>query len=311
MRNMVCNVAGIPFANPVVMASGTFGFGMEYARIYDINKLGGIAGKGLTFRPRTGNVGFRAWETASGMMNSVGLENPGIPAFLEREMKFMETIKPVKIINLGGSDVDEYVLGARAITEYTMKRRLQGGQGVDMMIELNISCPNVKDGGLAYGIRTDMARTVVREVRAATSLPLAVKLSPNAENIVQMAAMCEEEGAEALSLVNTFSAMAIDINRRKSVFEQGYAGLSGPAIKPIALRMVHQVAGQVRIPIMGIGGIANASDAIEFIMAGAAVVQIGTANFTNLRAGEDIVAGIEAFMERENIESLDEIRGII
>ncbi|WP_442601757.1 dihydroorotate dehydrogenase [Paenibacillus sp. KN14-4R] len=310
MQKMACKIAGVDFKNPVVMASGTFGFGKDYAKLYDINQLGGISGKGLTLQPKAGNRGIRVWETPSGMMNSVGLENPGIAAFLEEEMAYWETIEPAKIVNLGGGCIEDYAEGARMITEDTRTRQKEGRVGVDM-IELNISCPNVKQGGIAYGIQTETAREVVREVRQATSLPLAVKLSPNAENIVAMAAMCEEEGADAVSLINTFSAMKIDIRNRKSVFDNGYAGLSGPAIKPIALRMVHQVAKQLTIPVMGMGGISSAEDVIEFIMAGSTVVQIGTYNFMNLRAGEDILAGIEAFMERENIQSLDEIRGII
>ncbi|MCJ8014591.1 dihydroorotate dehydrogenase [Paenibacillus sp. KQZ6P-2] len=310
MRNLACNIAGIPFNNPIVMASGTFGFGQEYAKYYDINKLGGIASKGLTLEPRPGNSGTRVWETSGGMMNSVGLENPGIDAFLAEGMKFWETIEPVKIANLGGSSIEEYVRGAQKITKDTEERRKAGLRAIDM-IELNISCPNVKEGGMAFGIQTAIAREVVREVRQVTSLPLAVKLSPNAENIVEMAVMCEEEGADCVSLVNTFSGMKIDIHQRRSVFSNLYAGLSGPAIKPIALRMVHQVARQVTIPVMGMGGISSASDIIEFIMAGAEVVQVGTYNFMNLRAGEDLLAGLQSFMEKENIKSLDEIRGII
>ena len=310
MRNLACNVAGIPFNNPIVMASGTFGFGQEYAKLYDINKLGGISCKGLTLHPRQGNNGTRVWETPGGMMNSVGLENPGIDAFLEEEMKFWETIEPVKIANLGGSNIEEYVLGALKITKDAEERRKARVRAVDM-IELNISCPNVKEGGIAFGVKTDVAREVIREVRQVTSLPLAVKLSPNAENIVEMAVMCEDEGADCVSLVNTFSGMKIDIYQRCSVFSNTYAGLSGPAIKPIALRMVHQVSQHVSIPVMGMGGIASASDIIEFIMAGAEVVQVGTYNFMNLRAGEELLAGLLSFMEMENIQSLDEIRGII
>ncbi|MCR8842750.1 dihydroorotate dehydrogenase [Paenibacillus sp. SC116] len=310
MKNLACEVAGIRFRNPIVMASGTFGFGKEYDKMYDINKLGGISCKGLTLHPRNGNGGARLMETSGGMLNSIGLENPGIDAFLREEMSFWETIEPVKIANLGGSNIEEYVLGAMKITQDAEERRKQNRRAVDM-IELNISCPNVKEGGVAFGIKTEVAREVVREVRQMTSLPLAVKLSPNAENIVHMAVMCEEEGAEAISLVNTFTGMKIDIYQRTSVFKNMYAGLSGPAIKPIALRMVHEVAKQVEVPVMGMGGIASASDVIEFIMAGASVVQIGTYNFMNLRAGEELLAGINSYMELENIQSLDEIRGII
>ncbi|MGN7360368.1 dihydroorotate dehydrogenase [Paenibacillus sp. SAF-054] len=308
--SLACSIAGIPFRNPIVMASGTFGFGREYAQHYDINQLGGIVSKGLTLEPRKGNQGIRIWETAGGIMNSVGLENPGIDAFLAEEMAYWETLEPVKIANLGGSRIEDYVLGALQITKDAGERRHAHLRGVDM-IELNISCPNVKEGGLAFGIKTEVAREVVREVRQATSLPLAVKLSPNAENIVDMAVMCEREGADAVSLVNTFSGMHIDIRERRSVFSNLYAGLSGPAIKPIALRMVHQVAKEVTIPVMGMGGITSAADIIQFIMAGAEVVQVGTYNFMNLRAGEELLAGLQDFMQQENIGSLDEIRGII
>ena len=310
MRSLACDVAGIKFNNPIVMASGTFGFGREYAKLYDINKLGGISSKGLTLHPRLGNSGTRVYETSGGMLNSVGLENPGVDAFLQEEMSFWETIEPVKIANLGGSNIEEYVLGALKITQDAEERRKHNRRAIDM-IELNISCPNVKEGGIAFGIKTCIAREVISEVRQVTSLPLAVKLSPNAENIVEMAVMCEEEGAECVSLVNTFSAMKIDIYQRRSVFNNMYAGLSGPAIKPIALRMVHQVANAVSIPVMGMGGITSAQDVIEFIMAGASVVQVGTYNFMNLRAGEELIAGIKSFMELENIKSLDEIRGIV
>lgn len=310
MRNTACKIAGVHFQNPIVMASGTFGFGKEFAKLYDINQLGGISGKGLTLHPKTGNAGVRVWETPSGMLNSVGLENPGIEAFLAEEAPYWETLKPAKIVNLGGGCKEDYVLGAELITANEMMRRQQNRRAIDM-IELNISCPNVKEGGIAYGIRTETAREVVRAVRQATTLPLIVKLSPNAESIVAMAVMCEEEGADGISLINTISGMKIDIHARKSVFNNVYAGLSGPAIKPIALRMVHQVAQQVQIPIMGMGGIASANDVIEFIMAGASAVQIGTYNFMELRAGEKLILGIERFMEQEGIHSLEEIRGII
>ncbi|MGZ9584208.1 dihydroorotate dehydrogenase [Paenibacillus marinisediminis] len=310
MRSLACEVAGIKFNNPIVMASGTFGFGREYAKLYDINKLGGISCKGLTLHPRAGNTGTRVFETSGGIMNSVGLENPGVDAFLQEEMPFWENIEPVKIANLGGSNIEEYVLGALKITHDAEERRKQNRKAIDM-IELNISCPNVKEGGIAFGIKTEVARQVISEVRQVTSLPLAVKLSPNAEDIVDMAVMCEQEGAESISLVNTFSAMKIDIYQRRSVFNNLYAGLSGPAIKPIALRMVNQVSKAVSIPVMGMGGISSAADIIEFIMAGASVVQIGTYNFMNLRAGEELLAGIQSYMELENINSLDEIRGIV
>lgn len=310
MADLRTKIGNVVFKNPIVMASGTFGFGREYGKLYDVSRLGGISGKGLTLNPKAGNPGTRVYETASGMLNSVGLENPGIPAFLEKECPYWETLDTVRIVNLGGGTLEDYVKGAELIQQDDDRRRLEGQKAVDM-IELNISCPNVKEGGIAFGVKTVAAREVVRAVRKATGLPLAVKLSPNAEDIVQMALMCQEEGANAVSLINTISGMKIDIRRRGSVFHNLYAGLSGPAIKPVALRMVHQVAQRVDIPVIGMGGISSASDILEFIMAGAAVVQVGTYNFMNLRAGSELPEELEQLMEAENIGSLDEIRGII
>jgi dihydroorotate dehydrogenase (NAD+) catalytic subunit len=310
MSLLSCHIAGVDFKNPVVMASGTFGFGKEYGALYDLNLLGGISGKGLTLNPKDGNEGIRVYETPSGMLNSVGLENPGIAAFLRDECPNWQRLNLARIVNLGGNTIEDYVEGARLIEEDHRLRSSTGTQAVDM-IELNISCPNVKAGGMAYGIKTEIAREVVRQIRMATTLPLIVKLSPNAEDVVGMAVMCQEEGADSISLVNTFSAMKIDIYKRRSVFDNLYAGLSGPAIKPIALRMVHQVCQAVTIPVMGMGGISSAEDIIEFIMAGAEVVQIGTHNFVHLCAGEQLVKDLENWMVREGVNSLSEIRGII
>ncbi|TYA13637.1 dihydroorotate dehydrogenase [Paenibacillus faecis] len=310
MIDTTCRIAGLPFKNPIVMASGTFGFGSEYGAFYELSRLGGISGKGLTLQPKPGNSGLRVYETPSGILNSVGLENPGIPAFLRDECPRWEKLDLVRIVNLGGNTIQDYVEGARLLQEAAWERAQEQRTAFDM-IELNISCPNVKAGGMAYGIHTETAREVVREIRAATSLPLVVKLSPNAENIVEMAEMCEEEGADGVSLVNTFSAMKIDIRKRRSVFENLYAGLSGPAIKPIALRMVHQVSRAVSIPIMGMGGISSAEDILEFIMAGAETIQVGTHNFVNPRAGVELIEDLERLMREEGISSLDEIRGIL
>lgn len=257
-----------------------------------------------------GNPGIRVYETPSGMLNSVGLENPGVEAFLAKELPYWETLDTARIVNLGGNTLADYVLGAELIQRDADARLLAGTQAVDM-IELNISCPNVKEGGIAFGVKTPAAQEVVRAVRAATSLPLAVKLSPNAEDIAEMALMCEAEGADAVSLINTISGMKIDVRRRRSVFNNLYAGLSGPAVKPVALRMVHQVARRVTIPVIGMGGITSATDIIEFIMAGATVIQVGTYNFMNLRAGSTLVEELQQFMKEENISSLDEIRGIV
>lgn len=300
MANLNVKFKDINFKNPVIMASGTFGFGKEYNEIYDIEKLGGISSKGLTLNQKYGNNGMRVFETASGMMNSVGLENPGVQGFIDKELPFFSELDLVKIVNLGGGTLDDYIKGAELLRE----------KNVDV-IELNISCPNVKAGGMAFGIKNEVAREVVREVRKVVDKPLVIKLSPNAEDIVGMARVCEEEGADGVSLVNTFKALAIDINKRKPVFENVYAGLSGPAIKPIALRMVNEVSKNIEIPVWGMGGITNANDAIEFIMAGSSCIQVGTANFVNPRIGLEIIDGIEKFMKQEGIKTLDEIRGII
>ena len=257
MANMNVKFKDLNFKNPVIMASGTFGFGREYNEIYDIEKLGGISSKGLTLNQKDGNNGMRVFETPSGMMNSVGLENPGVQGFIDKELSFFSDLDLVRIVNLGGGTLDDYIKGAELLR----------GKDIDV-IELNISCPNVKAGGMAFGIKNEVAREVVREVRKVVDKPLVIKLSPNAEDIVGMARVCEEEGADGVSLVNTFKALAIDINKRKPVFDNVYAGLSGPAIKPIALRMVNEVSKNIEIPVWGMGGITNVNDAIEFLMAG-------------------------------------------
>lgn len=300
MANMNVKFKNLNFKNPVIMASGTFGFGREYNEIYDIEKLGGISSKGLTLNQKDGNNGMRVFETPSGMMNSVGLENPGVQGFIDKELSFFSDLDLVRIVNLGGGTLDDYIKGAELLR----------GKDIDV-IELNISCPNVKAGGMAFGIKNEVAREVVREVRKVVDKPLVIKLSPNAEDIIGMARVCEEEGADGVSLVNTFKALAIDINKRKPVFDNVYAGLSGPAIKPIALRMVNEVSKNIEIPVWGMGGITNANDAIEFIMAGSSCIQVGTANFVNPRVGLEIIDGIEKFMKQEGIKTLDEIRGII
>ena len=300
MANMNVKFKNLNFKNPVIMASGTFGFGREYNEIYDIEKLGGISSKGLTLNQKDGNNGMRVFETPSGMMNSVGLENPGVQGFIDKELSFFSDLDLVRIVNLGGGTLDDYIKGAELLR----------GKDIDV-IELNISCPNVKAGGMAFGIKNEVAREVVREVRKVVDKPLVIKLSPNAEDIVGMARVCEEEGADGVSLVNTFKALAIDINKRKPVFDNVYAGLSGPAIKPIALRIVNEVSKNIEIPVWGMGGITNANDAIEFIMAGSSCIQVGTANFVNPRIGLEIIDGIEKFMKQEGIKTLDEIRGII
>ena len=311
---MQSNYFNLSFKNPVIAASGTFGFGQEYKAYYNPSILGGISAKGITLEARRGNSGIRITETAGGVMNSIGLENPGVESFLADELQQMSNIDTVKIANLGGSTLETYIEGARLIEEHNKKVKTNASTllhtAVDL-VELNISCPNVKEGGIAFGITCEGAEKVVREVRKVLTVPMAVKLSPNAENIVNVAKTCEYEGADGISLINTFSALKIDIKKRRPVFDNVYAGLSGPAIKPIALKMVREVAKAVKVPVIGMGGITTAEDAIEFIMAGAHLIQFGTASFINPYAGKDIVEGIEAFMKEENIKSLDEIRGII
>lgn len=300
MADLRVKFGDIEFKNPIIMASGTFGFGKEYNEYYDVNELGGISSKGLTLNAKPGNNGLRIYETPSGIMNSVGLENPGVQGFIDHEMPFFGNLKCVRIANVGGGCLEDYVKGVELLND----------QDIDI-VELNISCPNVKAGGMAFGIKNEVAREVVREVRKVCKHPLVVKLSPNAEDIVGMAKVCEEEGADGVSLVNTFKALAIDIKRRKPVFENVTAGLSGPAIKPIALRMVYEVSQAVNIPVIGIGGISSAKDILEFIMAGATLVQLGTVNFMNPEAGIQILKELEELMDSEGIKNLDEIRGII
>lgn len=294
------NLCGKIFKNPIIAASGTFGFGEEYGEFYDVSKLGGVSSKGLTLNPKEGNNGIRIYETSSGIINSVGLQNPGIDRFIKEELPKMKKIDTVTIANVGGGCIEDYI----EVIEKLNKTDVD-------MIELNISCPNVKHGGMAFGIKSEIAYEVVKKVKEICQKPLIVKLSPNAEDIVDMAIKCEKAGANAISLVNTFKAMAIDIKRKTSVFENVTAGLSGPCIKPIALRMVYEVCKQVKIPVIGIGGICNYKDVIEFIMAGATAVQIGTANFMHPYSALDIIEDLENYMKEEGIQTLEEIRGII
>ncbi|MDR0554677.1 MAG: dihydroorotate dehydrogenase [Treponema sp.] len=292
-------IAGVRFQNPVIAASGTFGYGREYRELLDVSCLGGICTKGLTLNPRQGNTGRRLHETPSGLLNSIGLENPGIPSFLEKELPALRELGPVVIANLSGADVEEYAEGARLLDE----------SSVDM-IELNISCPNVKKGGMAFGLDPENAASVVAAARkAAAHKPLMVKLSPNAPDLTAVAQACVDSGADALSLVNTFKAMAIDIYRRKPVFDNVTAGLSGPAIKPIALRMVWELSERFpAVPLVGIGGIASAEDALEFLMAGACAVQVGSATFAHPPASAEIIGGIAAYMVDRRCASLRELR---
>ena len=294
------NICGIEFDNPVIAASGTFGFGKEFADYIDINKLGGISSKGLTLHKNLGNKGIRIYETAAGIMNSIGLQNPGIEYFIKEELPFLETKDAVTIANLGGHSVDEYVKGAILLDKTSVP-----------IIELNISCPNVKEGGMAFGTNPKKACEVIEKVRKATKKVLMVKLSPNVGDIKEFVKIAENSGADCISLVNTFNALAIDVDNKKAVFENKTAGLSGPCIKPIALRMVYEASNATNLPIIGMGGISNYRDCLEFIMAGASAVQVGTSNFVDFNTMINIVDDLEKYMQKENLNSLEEIRKII
>ncbi len=304
-------IAGVHFKNPLIAASGTFGYGTEYAPFFDTNLLGGICSKGLTLEARSGNDGCRLQETPSGLINSIGLENPGIPHFILHELETMLSLDTVTIANLSGSAIETYVEGAKLLDT----AKASNGKTIEM-IELNISCPNVKAGGMAFGLDPCAASEVTAAVRAVTKKPLMVKLSPNAGDIVSIAHAVREAGADAVSLINTIQAMAIDIEKKKPVFANIKAGLSGPAVRPIALRMVWDIATsfstlpkEKQIPIVALGGIANYRDVLEFIMAGASAVQIGTAFFANPLCAIRILEDLQEYMKSKNISSLSEIKG--
>lgn len=300
-------IAGVKFANPVIGCSGTFGFGTEYTTIMDVNRLGGIASKGLTLEPRQGNDGIRLWETPSGLMNSIGLQNPGIAHFIENELPAMMSMKPVAIANLSGSTLETYVEGAKLLDKTAVP-----------MIELNISCPNVTAGGAAWGMTCSAASDVVKAVRAVTKKPLVVKLTPQSLELNKVALACIEAGADGISLCNSFQGIAIDIERGVPVFNNLKAGVGGPAIRPIAVRLVYELVEAInqlpeekRVPVIAIGGIAKWEDAVEFIMAGASAVEVGTATFANPKAMIEIIDGLAAFMQRKGYSSLDQMRGLI
>ena len=299
MNRLEASCAGVKLKNPILTASGTFGFGREYAKYNDLSMLGGICSKGLTLNGSKGNKGIRIWESPSGMLNSIGLENPGVDYFVNTEFNNMKNYDTAIIVNLGGHSLEDYIEGAEKLNSIDCD-----------MIELNISCPNVKNGGMAFGIREEDVLFITKEIKAVSKHKIMVKLSPNAHDIVKTALAAQEGGADAVSLINTIQAMAIDIVSKKAVFNNAYAGLSGPAIKPIALRMVHQVAKAVDIDVCGIGGIMSANDVIEFIMAGASAVQIGAGNFVDPCLSVKVVNDLLAYTEKENITIAD-IKGII
>ncbi|MGL5981803.1 MAG: dihydroorotate dehydrogenase [Cetobacterium sp.] len=301
MNRLKTNFLGKEFKNPMVTSSGCFGFGLEYKDYFDPNVLGGIVVKGITMEPRDGNYGTRIAETPGGMLNCVGLENPGINYFenvIVKEIKASGIDSPI-IVNINGKVIEEYV---------EIAKRVEQIPEVDM-IELNISCPNVKDGGMAFGAKPEVAGAVTKAVRAVTTKPLIVKLSPNVTDIAHIAKVVEENGADAVSLINTLLGMAIDIKKRKPVLGNTFGGFSGPAVKPVALRMVYQVYQNVNIPIVGMGGISSTEDAIEFMMAGATMVSLGTGLFTNPVLPVEIKAGLEKFCHENNLENIGEIVG--
>jgi dihydroorotate dehydrogenase (NAD+) catalytic subunit len=301
MVNLGFKIGDLYFKNPVLTASGTCGYGPELEDFFDISRLGGIVVKGTTMEPREGNPYPRMAETPSGMLNAVGLQNKGIDYFEKFIYPGISKYDTNVIVNVNGSYIDDYV---------ALTGRLDKLEKIPA-IELNISCPNVKKGGMIFGTNPDAAREVIRAVRAACSKVLIVKLSPNVTNIVEFARIAEEEGADSISLINTLLGMAVDVNRMKPSLSTVTGGLSGPAIKPVALRMVWQVARAVRIPVMGMGGIMNWSDAVEFILAGAAAVQIGTATFIDPAAPVKILEGIESYMESKGFSDISEITGYI
>ncbi|MDE6671078.1 MAG: dihydroorotate dehydrogenase [Ruminococcus sp.] len=300
MADLSVNICGIDFKNPVIPASGVFGYGREYEEFFPLEKLGGIATKGTTLNRRTGNLSPRIAETPSGMLNSVGLQNPGIDHFISKELPYLLEKNTVILANIAGSTPEECVQVAEKLENTDVH-----------MIELNISCPNVKQGGAAFGTSCEMASEVVSKVRKATTKPLVVKLSPNVTSITDIAKAVESAGADAVSLINTLLGMRIDVNTRRPVLRNNVGGMSGPAVFPIAVRMVWQVANAVKIPVIGMGGVSSGRDAIELMMAGASAVQVGAVIFTDPYAPVRITEEMNNFLDSKNISSVREIIGTV
>jgi dihydroorotate dehydrogenase (NAD+) catalytic subunit len=297
--NLSVNLGGIKMKNPVAVASGSFGYGFEYADFIDSSTIGAVIVKGTTLEPRPGNVPPRIVETPAGMLNAIGLENPGVDVFLHEYLPVLRARNVTVIANIAGNSVEDYA---------QMAARLEGHEGI-AGIELNISCPNVKEGGLQFGTDPHMVKTVVAAVKAESSLPVMPKLSPNVTDIVAIARAAQEGGADCLSMINTLMGMAIDIRTRRPVLGNVFGGLSGPAIKPVALRMIYQVYREVDLPILGGGGIMNTNDALEFIMAGASAVSVGTGVFVKPRLAAEIAAGLEAFLKQNNLQNIAALVG--
>ena len=294
-------IAGIKFKNPVITASGTFGYGEEYLKFLDLNKIGGITVKGLSSKPSNGNPPSRICETPAGMLNSIGLQNIGADAFIREKLPILRKYETKVLVNIFGYSEKEYL---------EVAKKLDDAEGIHGL-EVNISCPNIKKGGIAFGKNAKLTYSLVKKLKASVSLPLIVKLSPNVSDITEIARAAEDGGADALSLINTLNAMAIDIKTRKPKLGNISGGLSGPAIKPVAVYMVFLVHQKVKIPLIGMGGIMNYKDAIEFFLAGAAAVSIGTANFINPKVSEEVVTGLEKFLVENKIKSIKELIGAI
>ncbi len=296
--NTKINFAGIEMKNPVTVASGTFGYGREFSNFFDLSKLGGIITKGTSLKPKSGNKPTRICETASGMLNSIGLQNPGVEYFAENDLPFLRKFDTAIIVNACGSTIDEYVELCKILNTLDIDG-----------VELNLSCPNVKAGCMAFGNTYEGVKEVTSKVRKVLEKPLIVKLTPNVTNIAEIAKAVEDAGADGVSLINTLLGMKIDINKRKPVLANNTGGLSGPAIKPVAVRMVYQVAQAVKIPILGMGGIVNGEDAIEFMLAGASAISIGAGNFISPTTSIDTINQIEDYMRKNNIQDINEIVG--
>ncbi|MBR6303895.1 MAG: dihydroorotate dehydrogenase [Lachnospiraceae bacterium] len=294
-------IAGVKWKNPVTVGSGTFGSGMEYDEFVDLNKLGAVTSKGVANIPWLGNPTPRVTEVYGGMLNAIGLQNPGIDVFCERDLKFLEGYDTNVIVNVCGKSIQDYI---------DVVERLSDEKRVDML-EINVSCPNVKEGAIAFGQKAEALTEITKEIKKHAKQPIIMKLSPNVTDITEMAKAAEAAGADALSLINTITGMKIDINRRTFALANKTGGMSGPAIKPVAVRMVYQVAQSVKIPIIGMGGIATAEDALEFILAGATAVSVGAANFFNPYATVEVVKGIEEYMVRNKIEDIKELIGAV
>lgn len=293
------NIARVKFSNPVLVASGTFGYGEEYKPLINLNKLGGIVTKSITLEPREGHPPSRTFETPCGMLNAIGLTNVGVDKFIKEKLPFLRSLKTKVIVNVAGSTVGEYV---------EVVRRLNRTTGIDML-EINISCPNVKEGGIAFGSKAKSAYDCIKAVRKNTSYPIIAKLSPNVTDIVEIANAVETAGADAISLINTLVGLAIDIEKMRPVLGNVTGGLSGPAIKPVALAMVWKVAKAVRVPVIGMGGIMNTEDALEFILAGASMIQVGTANFVDPQTSIQIINGLSAYCKKKRIEKITNLVG--